>query len=76
MQLWRRTKLFDIVSHRVRRDHGGQEFLSRIFERTIRLKLGWTCSEKRTIGLIFPLRKSDQEIFSAVSAASSAAGER
>jgi len=47
------------VSHRAHRDHGGLEFLSRIVERTIRLKLTWACSEKRGVGLISPLRKSD-----------------
>ena len=48
------------VSHRARRDHGGLEFLSRIVERTIRLKLTWVCSEKRGVGLISSLKKSDQ----------------
>ena len=48
------------VSHRAHRDHGELEFLSRIVEGTIRLKLTWACSEKRGLGLISPLRKSDQ----------------
>ena len=48
------------VSHRAHRDHKGLEFLSRILERPIRLKLTWACSEKRGDGLIFPLRKSNQ----------------
>ena len=53
------------------------EFLSRIVERTIRLKLTWACSEKREVGLFFLFRKSDQRMsFSVISAGSSVAGER
>jgi len=40
------------VSHRAHRDHGGLEFLSRIVERTIRLKLTWACPEKRGVGYL------------------------
>jgi len=40
------------VSHRAHRDHGALEFLSKIVERTIRLKLTWPCSEKRGVGYL------------------------